>query len=69
MTTAGLCILLDVSQQAWGEYRQREGFGEVTTRVHDIISNHAASQPGRSKRQASTQTRAMHPSLEQIRTF
>lgn len=37
MTVAGLCIFLDISQQAWGEYRDREGFGEVTTRVDDII--------------------------------
>jgi hypothetical protein len=37
MTIAGLCIFLDISQQAWGEYRDREGFGEVTTRVDDII--------------------------------
>lgn len=37
MTIAGLCIFLDISQQAWGEYRQREGYGEVTTRVDEII--------------------------------
>lgn len=37
MTVAGLCIFLDISQQAWGEYRTRDGFGEVTTRVDDII--------------------------------
>lgn len=37
MTVAGLCIFLDISQQAWGEYREREGFGEVTSRVDDII--------------------------------
>lgn len=37
MTIAGLCIFLDISQQAWSEYKQREGFGEVTTRIDDII--------------------------------
>ena len=37
MTIAGLCIFLDISQQAWSEYKQREGFGEVTTRVDEII--------------------------------
>jgi len=37
MTVAGLCIFLDISQQAWGEYREREGFGDVTTQVDDII--------------------------------
>ena len=37
MTVAGLCIFLDISQQAWGEYRMREGFGEVTSRVDNII--------------------------------
>lgn len=37
MTISGLCIFLDISQQAWGEYRTREGFGEVTTRADEII--------------------------------
>jgi hypothetical protein len=37
MTVAGLCIFLDISQQAWGEYRQREGFGEVTSRIDAVI--------------------------------
>lgn len=37
MTVAGLCIFLDISQQAWGEYRDRKGFGEVTSRVDEII--------------------------------
>jgi len=37
MTVAGLCIFLDISQQAWGEYRLRHGFGEVTSRVDEII--------------------------------
>ncbi len=37
MTVAGLCLFIDISQQAWGEYRQREGFGEVTSRIDDVI--------------------------------
>lgn len=37
MTVSGLCIFLDISQQAWGEYRDRDGFGEVTSRVDEII--------------------------------
>lgn len=37
MTIAALCLFLDISQQAWSEYRQREGFGEVVTRVEDTI--------------------------------
>lgn len=37
MTITGLCIFLDISQQAWSEYKQRDGFGEITTRVDEII--------------------------------
>lgn len=37
MTVSGLCIFLDISQEAWGDYRKREGFSEVTTRVDEII--------------------------------
>lgn len=37
MTISGLCIFLDISVQAWSEYRTREGFGEVTTQVDEII--------------------------------
>lgn len=37
MTIMGLCIFLDISQQAWSEYKQRNGFGEVTTRIDEII--------------------------------
>lgn len=39
MTIAGLCLFLDISQQAWSEYRKREGFGEVATRAEDVIRN------------------------------
>ena len=37
MTINGLCIFLDISQQAWGEYCKRDGFGEVTTCAQEII--------------------------------
>ena len=37
MTINGLCIFLDISQQAWSEYKKRDGFGEVTSRVDSII--------------------------------
>ena len=37
MTITGLCIFLDISAQAWSEYKQRQGFGEITTRVDEII--------------------------------
>lgn len=37
MTVSGLCLFLDISQQAYNEYRQREDFGEVTSRIDDVI--------------------------------
>ncbi|TGQ11214.1 DNA-packaging protein [Mesorhizobium sp. M4B.F.Ca.ET.215.01.1.1] len=37
MTVTGLCIFLDISRQAWSEYREREGFGDITARIDDII--------------------------------
>lgn len=37
MTIAGLCLFLDISQQAWSEYRQRKGFGEVVTQAEETI--------------------------------
>jgi hypothetical protein len=37
MTIAGLCIFLDISRQAWSEYRERQGFGDVTSRVDETI--------------------------------
>lgn len=37
MTIGGLCIFLDISQQAWSEYRNREGFGEIAKTVEQII--------------------------------
>lgn len=37
MTIAGLCIFLDIGVQTWHDYRAKEGFSEVTTRVDEII--------------------------------
>lgn len=37
MTIAGLCIFLDISVKTWAEYRDREDFTPVTTRVDEII--------------------------------
>jgi hypothetical protein len=37
MTITGLCIFLDISAQAWSEYKKRDGFGEITTRIDEII--------------------------------
>lgn len=37
MTLAGLCIFLDINRSTWDEYRTREGFSEVSTRVDEII--------------------------------
>lgn len=37
MTVAGLCIFLDISVQTWHDYRAKQGFLEVTTRVDEII--------------------------------
>jgi hypothetical protein len=37
MTIGGLCLFLDISQQAWSEYRQREGFGEITAQIEATI--------------------------------
>ncbi|RVH21447.1 DNA-packaging protein [Sinorhizobium meliloti] len=39
MTISGLCIFLDISQQAWSEYKQRDGFGEVTSRIEDVVKS------------------------------
>lgn len=37
MTITGLCIFLDISMPAWADYRTREGFSSVVTRVEEII--------------------------------
>lgn len=37
MTIVGLCIFLDISVKTWAEYREREDFTPITTRVDEII--------------------------------
>jgi hypothetical protein len=37
MTVSGLCIFLDISVKTWAEYRDREDFTPITTRVDEII--------------------------------
>lgn len=37
MTLAGLCLFLDISRDTFGEYRDRDGFSDVTTRIDDVI--------------------------------
>ncbi|TCL70637.1 DNA-packaging protein [Rhizobium sp. BK251] len=37
MTLAGLCIFLDINRSTWDEYRTKDDFSEVSTRVDEII--------------------------------
>ena len=37
MTIGGLCIFLDITFETWTQYRKKEGFSEVSTRVEEII--------------------------------
>lgn len=37
MTVAGLCLFLDISRQGWDEYRKRQDFLAVTSRIDDVI--------------------------------
>jgi hypothetical protein len=37
MTVSGLCIFLDISPKTWAEYRAREDFTPITSRVDEII--------------------------------
>lgn len=37
MTVSGLCIFLDISVRTWAEYRERQDFTPITTRVDEII--------------------------------
>lgn len=37
MTIMGLCIFLDISTRAWIEYKGREDFIPVTTRIDEIV--------------------------------
>lgn len=38
MTISGLCIFLDIARSTWDEYRAREGFSAIVTRVEEVIS-------------------------------
>ena len=37
MTVSGLCIFLDISPKTWAEYRVREDFTPIASRVDEII--------------------------------
>lgn len=37
MTVSSLCIFLDISVRTWAEYRAKEDFSPITTRVDEII--------------------------------
>lgn len=37
MTLSGLCIFLDISRQGWSDYRAREDFSDITSRVEEVI--------------------------------
>lgn len=37
MTISGLCIFLDIGRSTWDEYKGRQDFSGVTTRVEEII--------------------------------
>lgn len=38
MTISGLCIFLDIARRTWDDYRSREDYMPVVTRVEEIIS-------------------------------
>jgi hypothetical protein len=37
MTVTGLCIFLDIARSTWDEYRKKEDFSGVCSRVDDVI--------------------------------
>ena len=39
MTISGLCLFLDIAEETWSNYREREDFVGVTTRAEKIIYN------------------------------
>ena len=39
MTESGLCIFLDIPTSTWHNYKTRDDFVEVTTRISEIIFN------------------------------
>lgn len=39
MTISGMCLFLDISEDTWANYREKEDFIGVTTRAENIIYN------------------------------
>jgi hypothetical protein len=39
MTIEGLCIFLDIARKTWDNYREREDFLQVVTRVEEVLYN------------------------------
>lgn len=37
MTVMGLCLFLDISRDTFNQYRDKNGFSDVTTRIDDVI--------------------------------
>ena len=37
MTLSSLCIFLDIAFQTWQNYKERQGFLEIVSRVEEII--------------------------------
>jgi hypothetical protein len=37
MTLSGLCLFLDITRETFGQYRDKQGFSDVTTRIDDVI--------------------------------
>jgi hypothetical protein len=37
MTVSGLCIYLDIGRSTWDDYRDKEGFSGIVSRVDEII--------------------------------
>lgn len=37
MTIDGLCLFLDIGVQTWHDYKARDGFSEVATRIESVI--------------------------------
>jgi hypothetical protein len=38
MTISGICIFLDIARSTWDEYRGKQDFSSVVTRVEEVIS-------------------------------
>lgn len=39
MTESGMCIFLDIGVSTWEDYKNKDGFSEVTTQISNIIYN------------------------------